>query len=302
MVQFDAFCKQLGLKQVDEVFYGKYLQYWLAFTQNNNNGTDISLSMSINKSVSFEKMKEALLETGYTKNVEITENILEIQIEIGDFDDTRILLEHINKILSICHEFGVESICQLCKENMPDAYYNYNGQIIPGCTECISKINLLKEETISTNPKSYVMGSIGALIGALLGSTVWIIIGLIGFYASIGGVAISYASFTGYTKLGGKGNKVSIIIITISVLIAVVFAELVGLGIEIVKYARQEDLRLSIVQTVQIIFEILKNGEDIGEIIRNMLVGLLFAGLGSWGLLKGILQKVKSADIKVEKI
>ena len=140
------------------------------------------------------------------------------------------------------------------------------------------------------------------MIGALLGSIVWIIIGLLGFYASIGGVAISYASFTGYTKLGGKSNRVSIIIIILSILIAVVFSELVGLGIEVAKYLKSEDIQLGLVQIVQIMIEIIKDGESIAEMIPNMLFGLLFAGLGSLGLIKKMFQTAKAADIKIEKI
>ncbi|MDR1388611.1 MAG: hypothetical protein LBJ31_01355 [Treponema sp.] len=301
MIQFESFCRQIGLKQVNEVFYGRYLQYWLTLAKNNAEGTDISLSMVIDKSISFEKMKEALLETENPGTIEINENLIEIQI-IGDFYDTKSLLDRINKILSICNEFGVKSICQICKTNIPDGYYNYNGEIVPVCTGCIDKINLLNEETKSPNLKSYITGSIGALTGALIGSAVWIIVGLVGFYASIGGVAISYASFTGYTKLGGKSNKASILIIGVSILAAVIFAEMVGLGIEIAKYAKGENYQLSLIQVVQILFAIIKSGENMGEIVRNMLVGLLFAGLGSWGLLTKIFKKAESAKITIEKI
>ncbi|MDR2210983.1 MAG: hypothetical protein LBO65_05875 [Spirochaetaceae bacterium] len=300
MIYSADFYKILGFRQVGESFYGKYLQYWLELKKTGEE--TVSLYAVVNKTVPLEAMKKSLLEIDGFENIELTGNTLVTAINIAGLATNETLVKSIDKIIKTYSKFGVKTVCQLCELNTPDGYYKYDNKIVPLCDDCVTKTNAKKDELKSADFQSYVIGSIGALVGALLGSIVWILIGLLGYYASIGGVAISYASFAGYTKLGGKSNKAAIIIIAISVLIAVVFAELAGLGIEIMKYLKSKDVQVSLSELIQIMGELLKEGESIGDMIRSMLLGLLFAGLGSLGLLKNISQAAKEADMKIEKI
>ncbi|ULQ58991.1 hypothetical protein K7I13_10750 [Brucepastera parasyntrophica] len=278
---------QLGFKAVNNIYRGRYNGYWFSLENADEPGSsEIIVSMLIDKSVSEEKMKSDLLQIESVYNAEMEDTMLQTYINTAGMPYGT-FIETLNAILSVYREYGVKPECALCGQNEPDGFYKLNEKIIPVCPSCAGNINSLKEETKAGSLKSYILGGIGALAGALVGSIVWIVIGAIGFYASIGGVAIAYAAFYGYRTLGGKTTKLSAVIIAVCVLIAVFFAELFGIGLEIVSYARSEGWRPGLTDIIYIIFGFI-TGENAAQVYLDMLVGLLFAGLGSYRLLKNI--------------
>ncbi len=176
-----------------------------------------------------------------------------------------------------------------------------DDKLLPLCNSCAESAAARRREIADASPISYVTGTIGALLGALIGSAVWIGIGAAGFYASIGGVAIAYAAFFGYRTLGGKSSKVSVLIIAVSVLAAVIFAELFGVGLELARYAKSEGIQVPIPKLAEVVFELVREG-DVSEIYMNMGIGILFAGLGAYGILKKIFFGAEQGNVSIRKV
>jgi len=298
-MHLEDFSATLNLRKSNESYYGHYLQYWFELNQIEKN--IISLSMVVDESFSFEPLKESLLEMDCITDIEVHENLLEATINMEALKNIN-TIEFFNEFFAICKKSGVKPICKLCQINLPNAYFKHDNKIFPSCNECVDDANRLKKAIQSPDLRTYMRGSIGALFGALLGSVVWVIIALIGFFAAIGGVAISYAAYMGYTKLGGISNKKSIIIIGLSILVAVVFAEFVCIAIELYRHFSADGIEVGLLNIILITFYILGDSEVFGEFIRNILLGLLFAGLGSWGLLKDILENAKATNALIEEI
>lgn len=72
------------------------------------------------------------------------------------------------------------------------------------------------------------LGLIGAVIGILLGSVLWVLIGQIGFIAGIAGYAIVFCGMKGYQLLGKKLSKTGIIICIVLSFLAIIGAEVVS--------------------------------------------------------------------------
>ncbi len=135
---------------------------------------------------------------------------------------------------------------------------------------------------------SVLRGLIGALVGGLIGSIAWILIGTIGFYASIAGLVIAWAAMTGYKLLKGGNNTTAPIVIGVAVLVSVLFAEAAGIVIQIMKADLGEGYHAGLRDAIRILPLMLRDGDTVVSLLPNLGLGLLFAGLGSWRPLRNL--------------
>lgn len=93
-----------------------------------------------------------------------------------------------------------ESHCPIC------GFDNSRTASVTACPEFIQE--------------NYVLGTIGAVVGALLGGSLILLLGQLGFIAWFAGLAVSYCTLKGY-KLLGKGMGIYAIILTAILVLAV---------------------------------------------------------------------------------
>ena len=166
-----------------------------------------------------------------------------------------------------------------------------NGTIKILCPACSGKVEhaITAERNRSGN---YVMGFIGAFVGAMIGSLLWIGIGYIGFYASIAGYAIAYASFYGYSYVKGLNSKIGVAINVVSIVFALFLAEYIGIMLQILK----EYPDLSIIQYLFATPALFSDPEFLTSILPNLGLGLVFAGLGSHKIIRSMLDSAQSRE------
>ena len=87
-------------------------------------------------------------------------------------------------------------------------------------TEEKKKSLFVESEDDNLGENNYIQGAVGSLVGALLGSVIWFLIGMVGFYASIAGYAIAFCAFKGYQLMKGKLTRVAVVINIVAMLIA----------------------------------------------------------------------------------
>jgi len=101
------------------------------------------------------------------------------------------------------------------KAKLPDIAYGFeNGFYTRSTSNNSLEVEIDNEaEPVKSN---VVLGTIGALLGAILGGVIWIIIGKLGFIAGLAGFAMMYFAIKGYSGLSGnldkKGQIISLII------------------------------------------------------------------------------------------
>lgn len=163
--------------------------------------------------------------------------------------------------------------------------------------------NKVQEELINENTQrlqeeqgSYAVGAVGAVVGALLGAVVWAIVLMAGYVASIVGLLIGFLANVGYNLLKGKQGKAKIAILVAAVIIGVLAGTAAGTCLQVVD--AMNELGVDMEYFSEIMEEVLQDEGAQGEMILNALMGLVFAGLGVFGLLRQEKKKIVGETIK----
>ncbi len=150
---------------------------------------------------------------------------------------------------------------------------------------------------------SYLTGAIGALIGGLLGAVVWGFILKLGWMAGVVGLLIGFLAEKGYTLLKGRLGKGKLFILIAVIILSVAAGTILGEYLSLSQAIKDENIFIGR-QTVP---EFLRNcwkvdaefrSSVIGDLVKNGLLGLLFAGFGAFSMLLKTKDQVSDTKIK----
>ena len=195
------------------------------------------------------------------------------------------LLDEANaRKFGVCPECGFEVSGGCWKNIGGTAFYMHGACADKVCREITEAEGQAKRERTG----SYFTGLLGALIGALLGGAVWAVVLYFGYVASIVGLLIGFLAERGYNLFRGKQGKGKIAILVLAVIFgvlagnfgadAIVLVQMIGAG-ELAGFA-YGDIPLLI------LLVLVEDPEYLLATLGNIGMGLLFAGLGVWGLLR----------------
>lgn len=135
---------------------------------------------------------------------------------------------------------------------------------------------------------SYIKGFLGALIGSVLGAALWAVVMYFGYVASLVGFVIGWLAEKGYNLLHGKQGKGKIVILILVIIFGVVLGTLAAECIscaEMIGSGELADLTYGDIP-VLILALLTVEAEYRNAVGLNILLGLLFAGLGVFTLLR----------------
>ena len=127
------------------------------------------------------------------------------------------------------------------------------------------------------------LGVIGAIIGVLLGTILWVVISQVGFIAGIAGYAIVYCGMKGYHILGRKLSKGGIVIFIILSLLAIFGAEMISLAI-----SAYTELHVSIGEAFGLIPDLMGEPELVGIVVKDLAVGYILSIWASYSSIKSV--------------
>ena len=140
---------------------------------------------------------------------------------------------------------------------------------------------------------SYGTGLIGALLGSAVGAVLWAVVLNLGYVASLVGLVIGWLAEKGYKLLHGRQGKGKVAILVVAIIFGVLLgtfgayayqtAALIGSGELDLTYG---DIPLFLVMLMS------ESQEFTSGVIGNIVIGLLFAGLGVFFLLRKAGQEV----------
>lgn len=209
----------------------------------------------------------------------------------------------------VLREFGASGsdVCTWCGMALE------RGQwlLVDGCAFClhdackermISDVdahNLLKKEKASG---SYLTGTLGALLGAVLGAAVWAGILYFGYVASLIGLLIGWLTEKGYSLLRGKQGKVKAVIMIVAVIFGVLLGTFGGDALLLVGMIRNGEMPGVLIGDIPWVIKLTLelNPEYRLSMIKNILMGLLFAGLGCFGIISKAIRS--GADKKYKEL
>lgn len=292
----------IGFKKVGNVYVGKVQDGFFTVYDNSDPPSEIVIQFGIGKSENKGSLFMFLDE--YVKKEEISKyenendqvNIYYSEKEMNDIS------YFIKVVAEKMHELKIKCECCNCENTENLAFYS-NGYVpLLLCKDCGEDV-LRKVQEDKDAKNNYLIGFLYSIIGAIIGSVLWIILGVVGIYASIAGYAISYCAFKGYKKAKGKLTVAGIVLNIIAIVIAFIFAEYMGLYISFYKDA---DIASKSIKVFNLILDLMfKSGdvEFIKGIALDFIIGLIFAALGTSNTIKENMKAAKAQkEFKVEKI
>ena len=126
-------------------------------------------------------------------------------------------------------------------------------------------------------PENVIAGIIGALLGAVLGGASIVLLGQLGYVASVSGLILAICTLKGYELLGGCLSTKGIVVSILLVLVTPYIADRINWTIEIMKVFNQ----VSFADAFGAVPEIIELSEAQGEYIKDLLMLYGFAALGA---------------------
>lgn len=165
-----------------------------------------------------------------------------------------------------------------------------------GCAEKVRQQLEADHETRQQEATgSYALGAVGAMLGAAVGSILWAIVLSIGYVASIVGLAIGFLAEKGYTLLKGKQGKAKVVILIVAVIFGVLLGNFLADAFVLFDMIQNGELPYDVADIPLLILAVfMEDGDYRGATIGNILMGLLFAGLGVFALLHKTAKEVSA--------
>lgn len=295
MKQIRDFSNKWGFKTYNNQIFGTFQGYqFIMFFNKEANTFFITtyISTSTNNDYLNEFLKQ-LKESNNISTYKINEGTLTLSIKKASKSITEEFIENLSQqITEKFKELQVRPSCFNCDKEGIQQYTNLNEIITPTCNQCFGDLeqsisNAVEEYQNKDN--NYLMGAIGSFIGALIGSLLWIIIGMLGYIASIAGLIIATASLKGYTILKGKVKRLTPFIIGISSLIAIVLAQFISLNISVYREITALGINITMFDVISLISELLFTEKEMqSEFVRDLGFGLIFAIIGTFSLFRNL--------------
>lgn len=154
---------------------------------------------------------------------------------------------------------------------------------------------------------SYLTGLLGALLGAVIGAVLWCLVMQLGVIASLVGFAIGWLAEKGYRLLKGKDGTGKVVILIVAVIIGVLLGTFGAHAVDwyqaIAEYypnaaatidGREVAVTYSDIPRL-ILYYLGNDSEYLGDTVKDVLLGLLFAFMGVMGILKSAAGKKPAA-------
>lgn len=150
---------------------------------------------------------------------------------------------------------------------------------------------------------NYLTGTLGALAGGLIGSVVWALVLNAGYVASLVGLLISWLAEKGYNLCRGRQGRVKVLILILVTILAVALGTFGSDAIELFQLMDEGALPgFGIADIPMFILALLvDNGEYRAAVAYNLVMGLLFAGLGVFFLLRQTARDVSGSKFRYMK-
>ena len=198
--------------------------------------------------------------------------------------------------VNICNECGLETVSNDCWVLIDGVAHHMHT----ACKEKVKgELNAENQERIEENGGSYLTGFLGALGGALIGAIVWAVVLLLGYVASLVGLLIGFLAEKGYNLAKGKQDKGKIAILVIVIVLAVLLGTVAADAISLAQMINSGELYEYTYGDIPllILFLLLNDVEYLMVTVKNCGMGLIFAALGVFGLLRNAKKEV--AGIRV---
>lgn len=165
--------------------------------------------------------------------------------------------------------------CSKCGNPIPDG--------MDVCENCGARVVVSKKENVVT-------GTVGAILGAVLGAGCIILLSQLGYIASVSGLVLAVCTLKGYELLGGSLSKKGIVICVLLMLVTPYLADRLDWAIVIMQ--EWAEYGVTFAEAFAVVPELLADGSIVmSEYVKNLLMIYGFALLGAFTTLKSAVKR-----------
>ncbi len=200
---------------------------------------------------------------------------------------------------------GYKTGCQECGGEVTKYnQYDINGAHHYLCNSCVATVDKtlkITQEKIRAQKSNIVLGIIGAILGAMIGGVAWVLVRKAGYIASIVGVITIVCALKGYELLGKHLNRLGVIISSVVSVAMIYFANRISYAWMFYEEMKEYGGSYSFFEAYSDVITVLKLGENMGPYYQDLIVGLLFTGVGAIGIIIAAF-KESGFDYKIKKV
>jgi len=237
----------------------------------------------------------------------ISFNVKTIEIEFRDAAGT---MKRINAFIEWFYPLLKQAYatkCKICAEcGQPiekGTWKLIDGVAYPLHKDCAIQLkNTFIEEheaEMAEQKGSYLMGFIGAILGAAIGAALWAGVYYMGYMASIVGFVIGILAERGYNLFKGKKGGLKVAILIVLVIAGVVVGTLAGEWLTL--YTMMQDGELigyTAKDLLPLLMEAIEEEEVFMILLKNIAMGIFFAALGVFALIRKTSKEAKPTKVK----
>lgn len=291
--------KENGMQVSHGVAYGAYRGYALTMCEGSG-WKRLDFSTRLPDSVARENLEKKLGEVDLKRTYRVQ------SLEIGYRSTAIVFLDNLGTMkkiqafldwfMPLLEESGATkaNICNECGSVLmgDDSWVLIDGvahHMHNACKEKVKReLAADEQQRREEDTGSYASGAVGAVLGALIGGLVWALVLMFGYVASIVGLLIGFLAERGYNLLKGKQGKGKIVILIIAIILGVIFGNFAADAIDLaiaIGSGELYDFTYGEIPSI-ILFLLVEDPEYLSAVLSNFGMGLLFAALGVFGLLR----------------
>lgn len=294
-------------KQHGTSIVGKMADWWFVIGQSGAlQPVVISAALANLQPVTLEQLKALVLAKKKLYKLGRFDNknhVLTISLN-ADFSSAR-NAERIRQLLedltASFRQLGLVSGCLLCADEQALHAVRIGENTAAVCDTCHAQLEEQFSGIVEKNEVqgNYLTGLIGALLGALVGSVLWLLVSYLGFYASIVGFVIAFLAQYGYRLFKGRVSRAMPLIVAASVVLGVLAANVAEVAISLVQ---DPEIGLSWADAIRYAPMALYDTElfYVGQVWGSIAIGMLFAFLGGWRTIRGLIAETKGVTYQIE--
>lgn len=263
--------------------FGKFNGY-LVLLVPANNIYNLQLSVTQQGQMPDSKLlKEVVKESKTIKNCIV--NGYQVNYSLKNGVKAKNIADNLQEAMTVITDFlkfnGFENCCQSSgiQDDAEIGIYKAEGVPMILAADCFKKNY---EERIDVDIKNqkkenFIAGIVGAFLGSLVGVLSIVLLGQLGYVATISGIIMAVCSLKGYELLGGKLSNRGIIVSAVLMIIMVYFGNKLDWAISIAKSAN-----IGVINALKIMpFLISEKYLDSVSYYTNLVMIYIFAGIGA---------------------
>lgn len=196
-------------------------------------------------------------------------------------------------------------VCAECGQPIEKGTWKLiEGVVYPLHKDCAVQLqNTLIEEhqtELAQDNGSYLTGFAGATLGAMIGAILWAIVYYAGYMASVVGLAIGFFAERGYALFKGKKGGLKVAILIFLVIAGVVVGTLAGEWFTLFMMLQDGEITgYTAGELLPLLIEVIEEDEEAFSVVmKNIGMGIFFAALGVFALIRRASKESKPTKVK----